>query len=444
MTVFYRAGVCTGILALLSCGKNSIEETTSSVPLGLVYSAWSIGENPNIQAIQVALQDVNEAQVLSQPLTLSPAYFNATNIGSPDLSEDLIQNHGAKILLTEWSQTAYSILRQTNTEYPDVVQCNANGSGSGLNNPLVPNDEDGIPNSDKNDTLYRAVGDSRYQAHVMWSLVPDSSKAAIYVRDDAWGRPLALELDSLATPSGGWVEKEQYAVPFASDSITEFVKNVLIANQEERLNSVILVAFSDGLPELIKALVEAEPPFKGTLISGLIGENVFNNQVNGLSQWLQTEGNVLYGTVEENYSGEYTQTWLSRLPNEVTQDISQYLTNHADCMYATALAMIYGDVLDGDMFLNFKEHMNKLKIDALQGDNVVEIARPDAQGFRAARTAIENNKLVRMEGAAGPLVFDEHGDRLIQLYKIAEASFRDGQYLWETINIIDPRQSENP
>lgn len=414
-------------MALLASGCSETIDPGPRTLVGVIYNDTGAVDNPGIKAIELALQDVNDAQVLEKPLVPVPFDFNAY-IDRKELAVEMIEDYGIQVIFSEWSSTAQLMLELSEEQFPSVLHCNGNSTAPGVND------------GDVHDTMFRAVGEATGIGNLMWGQIEDHSKVGMLTRHDAWGDSLAETIREVAAGFDGLVVDGGYELPFNMSAAMPDVEAVLQANQQGTLDTVLLVAFSEGVGEIVKALVEANPPFEGKIFLAAVQDSWFRIQTSSLTQWLSHPGNRLLGATEENSSGLHSADWIERFNAFATNaTVESYTTASADCGYAVATAMMYAEVRDGDPLANLPEHMRRMETVSL-ADTAGTVGTPTPEGMREVRAAIERGELVRVEGAAGPLEFNAVGDRALQLYRIQEVE-ADGGFAWDRGSVWDPTTS---
>lgn len=428
--IILTGGLVTG------CGSSG-PDFNGGIVIGAVYNDTGSVENPGISALRLAVDDMNTSGLFPDEVHLGGLLYNPY-VDRVDLAVELMGDYSAVGLVTEWSSTALQVLRLTNSDYSDVVQCNGNSTSITINDPETPDGDDGL-GADRNDTLYRTVSNDKAQAELLWQLVPDKTKVGIYYQDDAYGAVFNGQLNTYADEGGGFVTQSGFSEPFIPTEAQASLDAILTANQEGRLDTLILIAIAQTGGAVIKSLVEASPPFQGRILmtdGALVGNGLFQPQTGAFSAWLQT--NELYATAPENFEGERSAEWLARLeafePKYNRSDA--FTTAHGDCGYAFALAMLYGLAESGDPRANFRENMARLKADNLSSGEVVSVS-PSPEGLRKAYETIKAGKKVQLEGASGTMVFDEDGDRAQQYYRVLEVK-HDVSYSWAVQSVWDP------
>lgn len=424
-----------------TCGATDDDRDTASdgsngnssedqIYIGAVYSDWNSNSNPGLTSLQYAVEQVNQAQVLSRELVVVPRLFNDSSISPETQAIDLIDNFGVSFLLTEWTSTAAILLQSTHEELRTTVRCNSNSTGPGLNSAEF----------DVEDVLYRAVGDSAQHAQLLWTMLESAEKTGIYMRQDPWGQAFFALLNGIAQANEQeWVLVDGYEPPATYTKIIPGMERVLEANLNGEIERIVFLDYTEGLTAIVKNLVENDPPFEGTMIAPSFLAGLFDGQTSAMTEWLRRDTNRLMLLTDYNLNGEHSEAYLSELfAARPETDPDSFLTNNADCVYALAVAAMYGEVLDGHPMTNIHTHMSKLKASYLSGDDAILVGAPSVEGLKEVRQAIEAGHQVRMKGAAGPVEFNDIGDRARQYYQVLSARNSENGFAWDFEGVWDP------
>ena len=152
--------------------------------------------------------------------------------------------------------------------------------------------------------------------------------------------------------------------------------------------------------------------------------------------WLNDNANQIVGTTPYyEPEGNNTTAWVDRL-SSVTGGTTAGPDNAftpmmADCLYQIALAHMVGSAANDDAVEAVYQGMKTFK--TATGDTAGRTAvAPTSAGLAAAKTAIDAGDSVYLDGASGPLLFSEVGDRhySMQVYATLEIENDGFAYSW--------------
>jgi ABC-type branched-subunit amino acid transport system substrate-binding protein len=336
------------------------------------------------------------------------------------------------------------LINDPQSPYTKYVQCSGSSTNTLINDPLIKDSEQEI-GSDKNDSLYRCVANDKQQAALGWNLVKNKSTFGIFYINDSYGQSFFGEISKKAKDSGhSLVFAESFPEKDFSIKIIESkLEQLLTLNKQGKLQTLLLIGLPSHGGEIVKFLVEAPSPYRGTLLltDGMVEATFFTSLTTDFTRWIKLEGNRLFATAPETYAGELTAPWIERITKKHPAiDLSNaFLPSESDCLYAMALALMQEERSEQHRPEALKRAMRRLKASNYSGvhpTDIVDIS-PDAAGLKRAQQALAAQKRVRLNGASGTIVFDQDGDRLDQLYKTMEPRLVNGLWQWATVSIFE-------
>ena len=444
MKIRHTALILVLLIMTPACSESGPEdpgETDNNILIGALYEDAG-GNKPEVEALRMVIQDINDSEVFENTFDLAISLFNSSLSDRTEMARELIEETGVIAIASEWSSTAKLVLQVTNKEHTDVVQCSGSSTNTRINNTsdYGTEDEDGVLGADTNDTLYRTVTNDVHQAKLVWNLVNNKDKVGVYYLNDAYGESFADQVEEYATADdkvlafrASWSE-QSYDVGSQQSNLDEITR----LNDEDKLDSLIMVGLPSQGGIVLNALLSGQQTdwFNGKLIvpDGMIDQGFFTSLQDSFTTWLTIYGNEIQGTAPENYSGDHSTEWLNRLKDFSTgiDDSDAFIPSHADCLYAFAIALLYAGA-DASTAKDIKDNLSNLKSSNLESD-AVEVG-PTAEGLQAAKAAIADGKTVRLNGASGIIEFDDDGDRSDQPYKTYKIESNDTGYTWVTDSV---------
>ena len=451
---------CSLVLAT-ACSDNSTDETgngngngngnggstdtcTTELTVGVMYEETG-GVLNEVEAIRMAATDINDSGVLGEGncIVVREELFGGEDTATQrfESAKSLISS-GAVGLISQYSSSARAVIRATNKTVGPSGDVNAEQEGSGefvhcsgsststsvnLNDNRPAANDDGKPMADDNDSLYRAVADDLLQSKVVWEVLKDSTGdsdtvGVLYDPNDSYSNDFRVALENLANAGTrnialipGGVSGEMSASDVTA--VTSLYDAISPAPQA-------LVAI--GLPLAAGKIITAlTAKFNGVLVvtDGMLSDDFFDGVDSSFSDWLEDADNQVVATTPY-YGGAAatnSETWTNRLKattGDPLNDASAFTPMHADCMYQIALALLQGNADGHGMTQKAAyEGMKSFKFDAAQSSARTEVA-PNSDGFVAGKAAIDAGTPVYLNGASGPQIFDERGDRhyILQSY----------------------------
>ena len=281
--------------------------------------------------------------------------------------------------------------------------------------------------ADDNDSLYRAVADDLLQSKVVWEVLKDSTSESdtvgiLYDPDDSYSNDFRVALENLA--DGGTRNIALLPGGVSGEMGSSDVTAVIDLYDDISPAPQALVAI--GLPLAAGKIITAlTAKFSGVLVvtDGMLSDDFFDGVDASFPDWLDDSDNKVVATTPY-YGGAdatNTSTWTDRLKattGDPLNDASAFTPMHADCMYQIGLALLQGNA-DGHGMTQkgVYEGMKSFKFPAEERSSRTAVA-PNAEGFVAAKAAIDAGDAVYLNGASGPQIFDDRGDRhyILQAY----------------------------
>ena len=425
-------------------GGGGGDDCTNSLTVGVMYEETGAVLN-EVEAIRMAATDVNDSGALGEGncLVIQEELFGGSDTATQrfESAKSLISS-GAIGLISQYSSSARAVIRATNKTVGPSGDANAEQEGTGefihcsgsststsvnLNENRPAANDDGKPMADDNDSLYRAVADDLLQSKVVWEVLKDSTSGSdtvgiLYDPNDSYSNDFRIALENLAAEDSrnialiaGGVSGEMTASDVTA--VTEIYDDISPAPQA-------LVAI--GLPLAAGKIITAlTAKFSGVLVvtDGMLSDDFFDGVDASFSDWLEDDDNKVVATTPY-YGGAdavNSETWTTRLKattGDPLIDASAFTPMHADCLYQITLGLLQGNADGYGMTQKgVYEGIKKFKFPATQRSSRTAIS-PNADGFAAARTAIDSGDAVYLNGGSGPQIFDDRGDRhyILQAY----------------------------
>lgn len=420
------------------------DECTNALTVGVMYEETGAVLN-EVEAIRMAASDINDSGVLGDGycIEIQEELFGGEDTATQrfESSKSLITS-GAIGLISQYSSSARAVIRATNKTVGPSGDVNTEQQGSGefihcsgsststsvnLNENRPAANDNGKPMADDNDSLYRAVADDLLQSKVVWEVLKDSTADSatvgiLYDPNDSYSNDFKVALENLAAAGtrnialiSGGVTGEMSASDVTA--VTDLYDAISPAPQA-------LVAI--GLPLAAGKIITAlTAKFSGVLVvtDGMLSDDFFDGVDASFSDWLEDSDNKVVATTPY-YGGALatnSAAWTERLKSttgDPLNDASAFTPMHADCLYQIALALLQG-AADGHGMTQkaVYEGMKNSKFEASMRSTRTGVA-PNADGFAAAKEAIDAGNAVYLNGSAGPLIFDDRGDRhyILQAY----------------------------
>jgi ABC-type branched-subunit amino acid transport system substrate-binding protein len=279
------------------------------------------------------------------------------------------------------------------------------------------------------------------QALVVYQLIEDRTKAALFSIDDAYGVTFRVEIEGHASATPLVID--EVILTDANQTDLDAAADIaLAANRAGTVNTVVIAGLVEHAGPMIKHLVEATPPYAGAIIvpDGGVENGTFLSQTNAFTTWLGVAGNTLRGTAPDTATGTNSTAWLDRyITASGDEGVTPFTPTYADCLYSMLIALSQGTA-DGETgAAAIKAGMPKQKVSNLGGE-VVNVD-PSAGGLSDAIAAIEAGSAVRLDGASGLIEFDDDGDRASQNFTVFEPE-GTGPYTWLRDEVWDPTIGE--
>ncbi len=363
-----------------------------------------------LQAAELAAEQITASGVMKLTIkNLSPAVGDAAS--GDKAGENAVKlfddDPPAVAVVSMGSGIAKGILAKIGEgKYAKYPQC-SNAASS----PTLNANGDGTESTefDKNDNFYRTVVHDFFQAALLAHIATVENswdKVAVYSLDDAYGSGMR---DALKAKLGAKVVWEQVHPTGDFDATAEKTNlDELIAKSGDgSISVVVLTTQKAQAPGIIKALTEGGYVGPILLPDGGRTDDVFTI-AKDLKTWLDADAkNTIIGTESDNFAGKNSDQFTTDFKAKFSADPDAFSPTSYDCVFAFALGLLYaGDenytaagVWEG--LQNFKEKNHS--------DDEVEVGI-GADGFKAAADAIADGKKVHLEGAAGPLNWDDTGD----------------------------------
>ncbi len=449
--------LASSVLLVTACGGDSEDDNnngngnggttdscTTELTVGVMYEETG-GVLNEVEAIRMAATDINDSGALGEGncIVVQEELFGGEDTATQRFnSATSLINSGAIGLISQYSSSARAAIRATNKTIGPSGEANSEQAGTGefihcsgsststsvnLNENRPAANDAGKPMADDNDSLYRAVADDLLQSKVVWEVLKDSTGDAdtvgiLYDPNDSYSNDFRVALENLADGGTrniallpGGVSGEMGASDVTA--VTDLYDAISPAPQA-------LVAI--GLPLAAgKVITALTAKFSGVLVvtDGMLSDDFFDGVDSTFSDWLEDEDNKVVATTPY-YGGAAatnSSTWTDRLKattGDPLNDASAFTPMHADCMYQIALALLQGNAGGHGMTQKaVYEGMKTFKFDPSESSSRTAIS-PNSDGFVAAKAAIDAGDAVYLNGAAGPQIFDERGDRhyILQAY----------------------------
>jgi hypothetical protein len=411
--------VLTATSALVACNTEEEKKSGDTIRIAAMYSDTG-SEATTVTALQYAATQINEAGFIDKDIEIIPSLFTSETDRKAK-AQEMVDDFGAVGLVSEFSSTALQILQITQSSpYDSIVSCSGSSTNPKINNPETPDAADGTIGADRNDTLYRTIANDLQQARLVWGLIENKEKLALFTVDDAYGKAFLSELTSYAAAdSVDFAHQQEVPVGGAASLYTEAAQTALSGNRDGSVSTVVVIGFTGEAGQILKSLVEANPPFAGEIIlsDGAVDPATFVSQTGALATWLGVPGNSVRATVPDNASGANSASFESALQAATSMGAhDSMLASHVDCLFSMSMALAAGsaDGLSGAAAI--KAGMLKQKDSALAGAADIVTITPTSLADVAA--AVEAGKSLRLDGASGVVTYDDDGDRAVQLFSV--------------------------
>lgn len=409
----------TACSALVGCNNEGENKSGDTFRIAAMYNDTG-ADIPSVIALEYAAGQINEAGFLEKELEIVPALYTGETDRKAKAQEN-VDEFGVIGFVSELSSSALPILQLTSAApYDSIVNCSGSSTNPLLNNPDTPDGSDGTIGADRNDTLYRSVANDLQQARLVWNLVGHKDKMALYTVDDSYGAAFLNELSTYAaTDDVDFVHQEVVPLGGAAALYAEAAEEALAGNRAGTIDSVVIIGFATEGGQMLKALVEANPPYAGEIIlsDGAVDPATFLSQTGALATWLGVPGNSVRATVPDNASGTHSASFEAALQAATSVGPHDaFVSAHVDCLFSMTMGLAAGaaDGLSGAAAI--KAGMLKQKDTALASAADVVTITPTSLADIGA--AVDAGKSLRLDGASGVVTFDDDGDRAVQLFSV--------------------------
>jgi ethanolamine utilization microcompartment shell protein EutS len=292
---------------------------------------------------------------------------------------------------------------------------------------------------DDNDAVYRGVADDALQSQVVWTVLQDKTSAGatiaiVYDSNDSYSSDFKDAIMALDDGSRTLVTLDQpVTLEMDAAAVTAFTDAFNALSPAPTGMVSIGLAASAG-----KAMNAISSSFSGTLVvtDGQISDTFFDGLGADFITWLNDDANQIVGTTPYyEPDGSNTTAWVDRL-SSVTGGTTAGPDNAftpmmADCLYQISLAHMVGSAANDNAVEAVYQGMKTFK--TATGDTTGRTAvAPTSAGLAAAKAAIDAGDSVYLDGASGPLLFSEVGDRhySMQVYATLEIENDGFAYSW--------------
>jgi len=281
-----------------------------------------------------------------------------------------------------------------------------------------------------NDLIWRTCPSDNTMGKITAQFSYDSleaRRAAIFYRDDRFGKGLSEIIQKQFIEHGGYVSSNVSYPGDIVDLATYNFSYELNSLLREPVDIIFLVAFTSEVAVLSNAIYNNKlyqnlerKPFL-FLNDGIIPEEVI---LNGNPEMLPTiigitstnEGNPNYQTYKENFISRFGFAPAT------------YSEQAYDAVYSIAYAMLRANSADPH---NIKNYLREISGTNQFGDarNTEQIII-NVDEFDIGKSIIEKGQLINYEGASGPINFDVNGDPLpkVILWGIRNNKFTELSY----------------
>ena len=425
-------------------GNGGDGSCTNVLTVGVMYEETGAKVN-EVEAIKMAADDVNSSGALGEGncIAVQEELFGGEDTATQrfNSAKSLISS-GAIGVISQYSSSARAVIRATNNAIGPSGTANSEQEGSGkfihcsgsststsvnLNVDRPAANDDGKPMADDNDSLYRAVADDLLQSKVVWTVLEDSTEASdtvaiLYDPNDSYSNDFRVALENIS--AGG--TRTIALIPGGVSGEMSASDVTGVTDLYDAISPAPSGMVAIGLPLAAgKVITALTAKFSGVLVvtDGMLSDAFFDGVDASFSDWLQDDANKVVATTPY-YGGaaaSNSAAWTTRLratTGDPLKDASAFTPMHADCMYQIALALLQGEA-DGHGLnqMGAYEGMKKFKFASSDTSGRVAIA-PNAEGFKAAKEAVDAGTPVYLNGASGPQIFDDRGDRhyILQAY----------------------------